>query len=140
MHSSDELADALRCQDVVVRFTCHFDAGEAEAMLALFAPDGIWHRREAVVRGREALRALLAARAGEWLTRHLLSNLRTTRVDADHAVVDCYVTAYRAAPPAAGGAALLAPPVVVGRYRDALLRVDGQWLIARRELFDDFKP
>ncbi len=131
--------DAMRCQDVVVRFTCHFDLGEHEAMLALFAPQGLWHRREGEVRGRKGLSSFLQERGQRWLTRHLLTNLRTTFPADAAAVVDSYVTAYRAERRAGDAVHDLGRPLLIGRYRDELVLTEGTWLISSRRLIEDLR-
>ena len=129
-----------RCQETVIRFTSHFDAGEHAAMEDYFAPDGVWRRADGDVVGLEQLRAFLARRGTALLARHLLSNLRTTVHANDRATVDSYVTAYRAVAPAAPGTAVaLGLPFLLGRYRDELVLEAGQWRIARRELVVDFQ-
>lgn len=128
---------AWHCQDAVVRFTCHFDAGEYEAMEAYFARDGVWRRTDGDVLGLEQLRAFLARRGAHVLARHVLSNMRTTVHAADRATVDSYVTAYRAT--ATDRPARLGLPLLVGRYRDELVLEAGRWRIAQRELMVDFQ-
>ncbi len=131
---------AWRCQEAVVRFTCHFDAGEYAAMEAYFARGGVWRRTEGDVIGLDQLRAFLARRGTRVLARHLLSNMRTSLHTADSATVDSYVTAYRATVPEGhGGPVPLGPPFLVGRYRDDLIVEEGSWRIARRELRVDFQ-
>ena len=128
---------AWQCQEAVVRFTCHFDAGEHEAMEAYYASNGVWRRSDGDVLGLEQLRAFLARRGTRVLARHVLSNMRTTVHATDRATVDSYVTAYRAE--ATNVPAPLARPLLVGRYRDELVLEHGSWRIARRELMVDFQ-
>lgn len=133
-------AAAWACEQTVLRFSAHFDAGKFAQMMSYFADDGIWKRADGDIHGIDALRAWCARRAPGVFVRHVLSNLRTTMRDADNAVVESYVTVYRrdfdAAP------VLPAPmqgPALVGRYRDELVRHGGQWKLARREVRIDFK-
>lgn len=128
-------SESCACAEAVVQFTCCFDQGDAEGAARWFAPQGVWHRREGDIRGRDALRELVRSRS-QLLARHVLSNLRVSWLPPDLAVVDSYVTAYRAL--GAERPAPLLQPFVVGRYRDELIRLDGHWRIARRELMVDF--
>ena len=127
--------EACACLEAVVQFTCCFDAGDADGAARWFAPRGVWHRREGDVTGPQALRELILSRA-HLLTRHVLSNLRAQLLQPGQAIVDSYVTAYRAT--GTERPARLERPYLVGRYRDELIWVDGNWRITRRELKVDF--
>lgn len=126
----------LACVDAVVRFTWYFDDGEVDAAVELFAADGVWQRRGGDLVGHEGLRRLMASR-GDVLARHVLSNHRVSLTGTDGAVVESYVTAYRAAGPSRP--ARLDQPLLVGRYRDVLARAEGSWKIRRRSLHVDFQ-
>lgn len=131
---------ARLCQEAVVAFTCHFDAGDYAEMEAHFSRHGVWRRNDGEIRGLEQLRAFLAQRGHHVLARHALTNLRTTVHTADRATVDSYVTAWRApSPEVAGTPAPLGLPFLIGRYRDELVLEEGRWRIALRELRIDFQ-
>ncbi len=72
-------------------FRC-LDTRENEAAIALFAPDGVWHRGATALSGRAAILAALEKRPAERSTAHLLSNLWAEAVDPDHARVHFYLT------------------------------------------------
>lgn len=126
----------LECVATVVRFTWHFDDGDVDAAVALFASDGVWQRSEGDVVGHDGLRLLLASR-GDVLARHVLTNQWVHMADADAALVDSYVTAYRAK--GESRPAKLQQPYLVGRYRDVLVQIEGRWQIRHRSLRVDFK-
>lgn len=126
----------LACVDNVVRFTWSFDDGDVDAVVDLFAADGVWHRSDGDVVGHEGLRRLMASR-GDMLARHVLSNHRVSLTGTDSALVESYVTAYRATGPLRP--ARLEQPLLVGRYRDVLARAEGSWKIQRRSLHVDFQ-
>lgn len=125
----------LACMDTVVRFTWHFDDGDVDAAIDLFSPDGVWHRSDGDIVGHEGLRRLLVSRGGI-LARHVLSNHRVSLTGTDGALVDSYVTAYRAMVPLRP--ARLVQPFLVGRYSDLLVPLGGSWQILRRSLKIDF--
>ena len=142
-HTAHDTAnDAARraCEEVVVRFTAHFDAREHEQMEQYFATDGVWSRRDGDIRGIEQLRASMAKRASNNVVRHVISNLRSQLLSADRAVVDCYVTVFRHV--FADGEKSPAPmglPFVMGSYRDELVRqTSGEWKISDRQSSIDF--
>ncbi|AJC22887.1 nuclear transport factor 2 family protein [Pandoraea pulmonicola] len=131
---------ALQCQWVVIDFTAAFDDGNHEEMVRNMAPDGIWKRADGEIRGHDALRTFMARRPAGLLVRHVLSNLRTRLVSPEDAIVESYVTAYRhESPQRLDAPAPLPGPHVVGRYRDELRLVDGEWKLACRQVYVDFK-
>jgi hypothetical protein len=129
------------CEDVVIRFTAHFDAREHAQMEEYFATDGLWSRRDGDIRGIEQLRASMAKRASNSVVRHVITNMRTELLSPERAVVDSYVTVFRHVfaegenPPAPMG-----PISVMGRYRDELVRQQsGEWMISERHSSIDFE-
>ncbi|MES2246499.1 MAG: nuclear transport factor 2 family protein [Pseudomonadota bacterium] len=129
------------CEETILRFTAHFDAAEFAEMERYFAQDGVWKRHEGDVCGVDALRERMAERKADRIMRHVITNIRTRLHSADHATVESYVTLYMHI---YGSAALSAPapldgPVVVGRYKDELRRIDGRWMIQVRHPIHDFK-
>lgn len=141
MPNENAAETAYFCQDTVLRFTAHFDAGEYLEMETFFAPDGVWKRPDGNIVGTEALRQRMAALPGNWMMRHVITNLRTRIVDADHAHVDSYFTVYMHVfgAEAVTRPAPLAGPLSVGRYHDELVRVDGVWKISLRHPVHDLK-
>lgn len=133
------LQDERDCEQCVIRFTSHFDAGEFAAMESHFARSGAWLRSDGVIRGIEELRAFLAQRGSRYFTRHILANIRVTPLGEGRASADSYVTAYRVAAGEAKVPYPLGHPFMVGRYRDELVREDGTWRIAQRSTHTDFK-
>jgi hypothetical protein len=133
------LQDAWDCEQCVIRFTSHFDAGDFAAMEQDFSRTGVWMRSDGEVRGIDGLRAYLAQRGSRYFTRHILANIRVTPQGDGMASVDSYVTAYRIEPGDATAPYPLGHPFMVGRYRDELVREDGTWRIARRSTHTDFK-
>lgn len=134
------LRDEWECQQVVLWFTAHLDASEYEEMERYFTSDGIWHQARGPVRGHQELRERLRSFDPDRIWRHVLTNLRTTILDREHAVVDSYFTVYiqqrggdRTTPVVTPG------PRHVGRFRDRLRRVDNTWLLAERQVIFDLK-
>jgi hypothetical protein len=74
------------------------------------------------------------------IMRHVLTNLRTTIISQDEAVVDSYFTVYLQRKPEDGALPVKAHgPKNVGRYRDRLRRIDGCWLLDERIVIFDIK-
>lgn len=132
---------AYACEQVLYRFTAHFDAGEFREMEDYFAPEGVWKRHEGDIVGIAALRERMAARKPDRLMRHLITNPRVTILADDHVRIDSYVTLYMhvfgSDRPA--GTMPLNGAIVVGRYHDELRLIEGRWKIVLRAPTHDFK-
>ncbi|SRR5690606_13912412 len=132
-------SDRLACEDVVLRFTAHFDAFEHEEMERYFAPDALWARHDGDICGLNDLRERMARRPANAIVRHMMTNLRTTLLSPGHAVVESYVLVFRHQFPEGGKPpAPLGVPTVMGRYHDRLVRLDGAWKIMERRSTIDF--
>lgn len=126
--------------DAVVRFTAYFDALDIDGMVQFFTDAGVWKRPDGDIVGIAALRAFMQRRSHGVLTRHVISNVRTTFENPNRVVVDSYVTVYRQ--DFDGQPVLPAPlegPHVVGRYRDVLVNQSGAWKLSIRESIIDFQ-
>lgn len=118
------------------------DEGDFDLYVSLFAPDGEWVGGMGAFTGREAIRGMLEQylQPGprERLTSfHVMSNpVIEIAPDGATATSETRWTFFMAGEDGAPRAAMS------GRYYDDWVRVDGQWLIARREApadipFDD---
>ena len=83
------------CAQILIRFFNEFDGWRYREMVALFAPDGVWHRQGRALRGAEAILAVLAQRSTTQTVRHVVTNVQVTALDADTAKSLLYVTAYQ---------------------------------------------
>ena len=131
-------SEILACERAVLRFTAAFDAADLGAMLTEFAPDGVWHRQDGVIRGHDGLRALMTARPPGLLVRHVITNMRVTPNGTDSAACESYITVYRH-DNATTAPAPLNPPSLVGRYQDVLTRSGQAWLLRERRVIVDLK-
>ncbi len=118
------------------------DEGDFDAYVGLFAEDGAWIGGMGVFEGRAAIRRMLedflTPGPRERLTTfHLMTNPQIEIApDGAHATSVSRWTFFMTGPDGAPR------PAMAGRYFDDWVRVDGQWLIARREApadipFDD---
>ncbi|MCZ4314329.1 nuclear transport factor 2 family protein [Comamonadaceae bacterium G21597-S1] len=119
------------CTRVLLRFYDCFDRWDYAAMVAFYAPDGLWHRAGQDLRGRAAILNALAQRARTQTVRHVLTNILVTPLDATHAEASCYVTAYRhddgkpaVKPP------IIAMPALLVQVAAQLTQVQEEWLIS----------
>lgn len=124
------------CERVVLDFMAHFDAGDHDAMLPLFAEDGVWSRVDGDVLGRDGLKTVLEKRSPQIRVAHVMSNFRT-KVDIVQktAEVTSYVTVYRHDDQQSHESpAPLNGPRLVGRYIDVLHQLDGSWRIISKRV------
>ena len=125
-----------RCTRLVNDFYLKSDAGDYQAMAALFTPDGRFARPSAPdkpVIGRDALVAQFEARPAQ-VRRHLAVNTVITVESAESATGESYVVLYTAPAPAEGatGVPKADPAQLVGTFHDRFVKLDGEWLFADR--------
>ena len=120
-------------------FFNYFDQWRYDDMVALFAPDGVWHRQGKALRGG-AVKDALYARSRTQTVRHVITNIQVDVVDAAAAEFILYVTAYvhdsgtkAAAPPKIQSPSLLL--VVPG----GLVKVGDEWKIAHMSMNREFE-
>ncbi len=122
---------------LIAEFAWRIDRGDPATVADLFTADG-WYGRETGERsiGRDAIRAAYRARAarqaeaGVRTARHLFTNLRLERQEADRAAGSCILLLFAAD----GPPPLPAIPALVQDYDDTYRRVGGRWLFASRSV------
>lgn len=122
-----ELVEARAIEQLMIRYVDRIDANDPVGAAACFAPDGVgdyWGRYE----GREAIAERLAGILDQFsATSHHLSNVGC-RIDGDRATALSYVYAFHRYRDTNE------PFHVWGRWVDELVKLDGQWLFAQREV------
>ena len=134
MDRNDEQAIEWECQQILTRFCLYSDTRQYDKLINLFTPDGVWHRLGEALAGHEMLRTAMEARPLEALSRHVITNVLVTVIDADHAESISYKSIYRNEE----GELLEKPvplngPKWVSVYADNFLRTDEGWRITRKE-------
>jgi uncharacterized protein (TIGR02246 family) len=133
-----ELIAREQIRDLVASYAHFADSGRFDALLELFAEDGVLHGGDAPeAKGREAIRAFLTGTGADLksvtpvaLIRHHVSNLRIDIESQSKANGAAYffVVTDRG-------------PDHWGRYRDAYVQENGRWLFQhRRARLDGFAP
>lgn len=132
--------DRAEIETLMWRYARALDTGDAEGYAALYTTDGQFSAGGNATRGRDALKRMIMgtapgqAGAPQAARRppmyHTTANHQLHFVDRDHARIDAYYITLIA------GAGADTPPrvVAVGRSVDELERVNGQWLIASRNV------
>lgn len=117
---------ARAIEQLGVRYAAAIDARDFAGLAACFVADGVWAGPSGERCGRAEI-ARFAASAVEHLdcTQHLATNFLVT-IEADRARMQSqFVATHRR-----DGVLF----TIGGRYEDAILRVDGQWLFQRRDI------
>ena len=126
-----EQNDRIAITDVINRYGTTIDAGDYEGLAACFTPDAVVRYgggRE--FRGGEAVAEFVRSMTvGLVAQQHLLGNHEIV-LDGDRATATTYLHATQIEGEEAGGGVV----VTGGIYRDVLVRTDGGWLIAEREM------
>lgn len=129
--SLDKLLIRDACAQQIYRYARLNDAGNWEALTAIFSQDGILSRPshpDKPIRGRTEIIAAFESRPPR-LTRHFISNVEVTvesssRAHAFSAVVLCVGELSNGVPTITSTS--------TGHFEDSFMKVDGQWLFTQR--------
>jgi hypothetical protein len=128
MSLPDEVAGELAIRRVLATYCHRCDDGDLGAVVELFTADGVFATAGVEARGHDAIHAFFLERQGrpDQRGRHLTVN-SDVDVDGSRATVVSDFVFLRHV----DGVAV---PAIVGRYHDALVRVEGTWRFARRDV------
>ena len=142
--------DRAKIEDLQARYLFAFDWSDAEGYANTFAEDGVLDFGWGEMRGRQAIRDFLAppgagdgeqqgrpaAPAGERprVGRHIISNI-VVEVNGDRAMSRAYWTHMVTGPNTGYGTVDF-----FGHYEDELVKVNGEWLFARRNIYNEAVP
>ncbi|ABW12147.1 conserved hypothetical protein [Parafrankia sp. EAN1pec] len=128
------LLDELAVQATLAHYCHRCDDGDLAGVVALFTPDGVFSFDGRTARGSQALLEFFQSSQGrpDQRGKHLTVNT-VVRPDGDVARSVSDFVFLRA-----GAEGLV--PAIVGRYHDELVRLDGEWRIARREALSMEQP
>lgn len=132
----------IEINDVLTQYAVHMDAGDFDALAAIFAEDAGYDIEPdpgivpVPVRGRAAIPKILSDRYAEVSQvaqrRHLITNVAFDKLLVDEASTRCFLTILSI--PKAGGPVELRG---TGVYVDKLARINGSWQITDRRLVVD---
>jgi hypothetical protein len=134
-------ADVVDIHSTVHAFFTGIDRFDDDAVVALMAPKFEWVRANAeAIRDIQALRKTLAGRSRARVTRHLVTNVEIRSSSADAARIHCDILVFEKdeSPESAGPASVPGPSMVL-TTSDELVRIDGRWLVAKKQARTIFK-
>ena len=135
MNPVDIMLAEHACAKLSVCYANGLDSFDDEAVVGLFAPDGVWnHTSQGPLRGHDVIRAFLATRPRTTLVRHVATNNEVTVIDEVTARGRSYWTAFLATDYQPGQLAPVGPPFSIGEYADEYVCIDGRWHIATRTM------
>jgi hypothetical protein len=139
--------DRALIEDLQARYLFAFDFGDAEGYAGTFTPDGILDFGWGEIKGREAIgkfivdgrkrteeaRAKTPAGERPSVGRHIISNI-VIKLNGDKARGIAYWTHMTSGPSGRGTVDFF------GHYEDEMVKVNGEWLFARRRIYNEAIP
>jgi hypothetical protein len=128
-----DLARAIEwdCTQLIYKFYGYLDENRYEEMGKLFTEDGVWVRLGKEVKGPANISALKAERKN-WLTAHLVTNVRVNVIDPHRAETIQYITLYRHENWETTGPAPVVLPLGILRHQDVIVNDGGAWKFKRK--------
>lgn len=124
------------CERLVYVYSRALDLGDMSAAADCFAANGSMARPmmpDAVIQGRETIRASLLTRPKTLLTKHLASNVMIDVESRDAASGLSYLTMISTTPPADAKPPFVSQgPIYFGEFQDRFVRENGIWKFLER--------
>ena len=128
LHALRECVDKMAIKELFGRYALAIDTGDAEGWASVFTEDGQYELFEETTRGRAAIRDAIAGRPREGRphSQHRMANhVITIDGDTAHSICEFCVIAERQGK---------IDTIVAGFYEDDLKKIEGHWLIDRRQI------
>ncbi|MBC7987926.1 MAG: nuclear transport factor 2 family protein [Sphingomonadaceae bacterium] len=141
MTRAEEIAIEWECARLINRYALLNDGGKWEALVALYAKDGLMTRPTAPddpIVGHEALLAAFTARPPR-ASRHVCANIVVEVESATEARAESVIALYTGSDPGDGGLPVLDGAPLIGTYRDRFRLTDDGWRFAERRGALDFR-
>ena len=120
-------------------FWC-LDERRYDALVALFAEDGVWYRQGRQLRGHAEILSALEARSATQRIRHVITNAFIAEHVAERVTLRAYMTAYRhddGKPPPS--VPRIAGPLSMSLVTTVFDRSGDDWLITEQTLTPEFE-
>jgi hypothetical protein len=133
LSSIERAAIAWECERLIHHYAMLNDAGDFQAMVEMFADDGVFARptqADVLIRGKDAILAAYTSRPPRF-TRHLITSVVVTVDDADHARAHSYLTLHTGQP-GEGLPRPAEPAYLIGDFKDCFIRERNLWKFSER--------
>lgn len=119
-----------QCENQVVLFFRHLDERQYDPLVALLAPDAIWHRQGKMLKGPSAVKAALMQRSATMKIAHIITNLAFDEYETRRCAMRGYMLVIRHEP----GVEICKPSPLTGiesvrNMHVKMRRDEDQWLI-----------
>ena len=136
LSAAERLEIERACERLIYVYSRALDLGDMSAAADCFAENGSMARPmmpDAVIQGRETIRASLLTRPKTLLTKHLATNVMVDVESRDAASGLSYLTMISTTPPADGKPPYVSQgPVYFGEFKDKFVRENGAWKFLER--------
>ena len=136
LSAAERLEIERACERLVYVYSRALDLGDMSAAADCFAENGSMARPmmpDAVIQGRETIRASLLTRPKTLLTKHLATNVMIDVESRDTASGLSYLTMISTTPPADAKPPYVSQvPLYFGEFKDKYVRENGEWKFLER--------
>ena len=136
LSAAERLEIERACERLIYEYSRALDLGDMSAAADFFAENGSMARPmmpDAVIQGRETIRASLLTRPKTLLTKHLATNVMVDVESRTSASGLSYLTMISTTPPADGKPPYVSQgPIYFGEFKDKFVRENGAWKFLER--------
>ena len=136
LSAAERLEIERACERLIHEYSRALDLGDMSAAADFFAENGSMARPmmpDAVIQGRETIRASLLTRPKTLLTKHLATNVMVDVESRTSASGLSYLTMISTTPPADGKPPYVSQgPIYFGEFKDKFVRENGAWKFLER--------
>lgn len=137
---SDAATSLPGCLQVAHQLFYCLDESRYEELVALFAPDGTWHRQGELLTGRRQIMQALSRRSATQRIRHVITNAFIASQSADRVHLVAYMVAYRFDDGTVhAGPVEISRPLRLSVVRAAMRAAEGGWEVAEMTLTPEFE-
>ena len=129
----ERAAIAWACERLIHHYAMLNDAGDFNAMAAMFTEDGVFARpsqADVMIRGKAAILEAYVSRPPRF-TRHMITSVVVTVEDEDNARAHSYLSLHTGQP-GDGAPRPAEPSYFIGDFKDRFAREGGVWKFSER--------
>ena len=136
----DPLNDLPGCTQLIHQLFYFLDESKNDELIALFEPDGKWHRQGKILEGRTQMMQAMRQRSLTQRIRHVVTNSFIASTSQTAVRLVAYMTAYRFDDGAHhAGPVEISQPLRLSIVNATLRQTNGVWKIAELTLTPEFE-